>query len=81
MDVLKRLISIEEKRVSALIIGMLVTLIFALVMYTIKIEISGHLVDILEAFITGVAAVSIANVANAIWGKEKDNGGDKNEIV
>lgn len=73
MEVFKRLVSLEEKRVSALMIGMLLTLIFALIMYWIRHDISSHLVDILEALIAGVVGVSVANVANAIWGKEKNN--------
>ena len=81
MDALKRLVSLEEKRVSALMIGMLLTLIFALVMYWIRRDISTHLVDILEALIAGVVGVSVANVANAIWGKEKITDGDKTESV
>lgn len=80
MEVLKRLVSIEEKRISALIIGMILTLIFSLVMYWRRGDISPNLVNILEAFITGVVMVSFAYVADAIWGKEKTNG-DKTEVV
>ena len=69
MDVLKKLISLEEKRVSTLMVSMLVTLVFCLLMYWRRGDISSNLVDILGALIAGVVGVSIANVANSVLGK------------
>ena len=65
MELFKRLISLEEKRVSALMVGMLATLIFALVMYWKRGDISPNLVNILEALIAGVVGVSVAAVADS----------------
>ena len=64
MEFLKRLVSLEEKRVSALLIGMLATLFFCLVMYWKRGDISPNLVNILEALIAGVVGASIAAVAD-----------------
>ena len=71
MDMLKKLVSLEEKRVSTLMVSMLMTLIFTLVMYYTKNDVSPNLVDILQALITGVVGVSIANVADSVFGKAK----------
>jgi predicted PurR-regulated permease PerM len=69
MDALKKLISIEEKRVSTLMISMLITLIFCLFMYWRRGDISANLVNILSSLILGVVGVSVANVANSVLGK------------
>ena len=71
MDMLKRLISLEEKRVSTLMISMLVTLIFVLVMYWLRRDISEHLVDVLQALIAGVVGVSVAGVVDSFFNKDK----------
>lgn len=71
MDTLKRLISLEERRVSALVISMLLTLIFALTMYWRRGDITANLVNILGWLIGGITGVSIATTVDSIWGKEK----------
>lgn len=68
METLKKLISLEEKRVSALMVGMLFTLAFSLIMYWRRGDISSNLVSILSSLIVGVVGVSIADVANSIFG-------------
>lgn len=74
MDLLQKLVSLEEKRVSALMIGMLITLIFTLVMYYIRGNISQELVGVLNSLILGVVGVSVAAVADSVWGKGKGEG-------
>lgn|GEM_PF-6642471 len=69
MDVLKKLVSIEEKRVSTLMVSMIVTLTFCLLMYWRRGDISSNLVNILGSLIAGVVGVSIANVADSVLGK------------
>ena len=72
MDMLKKLVSLEEKRVSTLMVSMLITLAFCLLMYWRRGDISSNLVNILGALIAGVVGVSITNVANAVWGKDEN---------
>ena len=69
METIKKLVSLEEKRVSTLMVSMLVTLAFCLVMYWRRGDISSNLVNILGALIAGVVGVSIANVADSVLGK------------
>lgn len=69
MDTIKKLISIEEKRVSTLMVSMIITLAFCLIMYWHRGDISSNLVNILGALIAGVVGVSIANVADSVLGK------------
>jgi len=73
METLKTLISLEEKRVSTLMTSMLGTLIFALLMYWRRGDISANLVNILGALIAGVVGVSITNVANSVLNKTESN--------
>jgi uncharacterized membrane protein YeaQ/YmgE (transglycosylase-associated protein family) len=70
LNLLKKLVSLEEKRVSTLMVSMLVTLAFSLLMYWRRGDISSNLVNILSSLILGVVGASFANVANSIWGKE-----------
>ena len=70
MDLLKKLVSLEEKRVSTLMVSMLVTLAFCLFMYWHRGDISANLVNILSSLILGVVGVSVANTVNSVWGKE-----------
>lgn len=51
---LKQLFSIEERRVSALIAGFLITLIFSLIIYYKRGDISSNLASILQALVLGV---------------------------
>jgi FtsH-binding integral membrane protein len=69
MDMLKKLVSLEEKRVSTLMVSMLITLVFSLLMYWCRGDISSNLVNVLGALIAGVVGVSIANVVNSVLGK------------
>ena len=71
MDLLKKLVSLEEKRVSTLMASMLVTLAFSLLMYWRRGDISMNLVNILSSLILGVVGVSVANTVNSVWGKEE----------
>lgn len=66
METLKRLVSLEEKRVSTLMISMITTLAYALVMYWRRGDISASMVNILEALIAGVVGVSFASVINTL---------------
>lgn len=59
----KDLFSLEERRVSSLIACMFITLIYCLVMYWIRKDISVNLVSILQGLIFGVVGVSATNVA------------------
>ena len=76
MDLLKKLISLEEKRVSTLMVSMVITLAFSLTMYWYRGDISANLVNILSSLILGVVGVSVANTVNSVWGKEERDGGD-----
>lgn len=70
----KQLFSLEERRVSSLIIAMIVTLLYCLVIYWIKNDISSNLVDILESLIFGVVGVSATStIQNFIEYKDKNN--------
>jgi hypothetical protein len=69
MDMLKKLVSLEEKRVSTLMVSMLVTLVFCLLMYWRRGDISSNLVNVMGGLIAGVVGVSIANVADSVLGK------------
>ncbi|PKM77100.1 MAG: hypothetical protein CVU90_08850 [Firmicutes bacterium HGW-Firmicutes-15] len=69
MDVLEKLVSLEEKRVSTPMVSMLVMLSFCLFMYWHRGDISSNLVNILGSLIAGVIGVSIANVADSALGK------------
>ena len=71
MDLLKKLVSLEEKRVSTLMVSMLVTLAFSLLMYWRRGDITANLVNILSSLILGVVGVSVANTVNSVWGKEE----------
>jgi len=71
LDLLKKLVSLEEKRVSTLMASMLVTLAFSLLMYWCRGDISMNLVNILSSLILGVVGVSVANTVNSVWGKEE----------
>ncbi len=71
MDMINKLISLEEKRVSTLMVSMLVTLVFCLLMYWRRGDISTNLVNILSSLILGVVGVSVANVANSVLEKTK----------
>lgn len=73
MDILKKLISLEEKRVSTLMVSMIITLAFSLAMYAYRGDISANLVNILSSLILGVVGVSVANTVNSVWGKTDEN--------
>ena len=76
MDLLKKLISLEEKRVSTLMVSMVITLAFSLTMYWYRGDISANLVNILSSLILGVVGVSVANTVNSVWGKEEKKEGE-----
>ena len=76
MDLLKKLISLEEKRVSTLMVSMVITLAFSLTMYWHRGDISANLVNILSSLILGVVGVSVANTVNSVWGKEEKKEGE-----
>lgn len=76
METLKRLVSLEEKRVSTLMVSMVVTLAYALVMYWRRGDISASMVNILEALIAGVVGVSFASVINT-FAENKGNPDDE----
>ena len=78
MDTLKKLVSLEEKRISTLMVSMLVTLAFSLLMYWRRGDISANLVNVLSSLILGVVGVSVANMVNSVWGKEETKP-DQNE--
>ena len=81
LDLIKKLVSLEEKRVSTLMVSMLVTLAFCLLMYWRRGDISANLVSILSSLIIGVVGVSVANTVNSVWGKETPKGeGDSSEV-
>jgi len=83
MDMIKKLVSLEEKRVSTLMISMLFTLAFALFMYWHRGDISANLVGILNSLILGVVGVSAASLAESIWGKEKtpdEDSGNESDV-
>jgi len=71
LDLLKKLVSLEEKRVSTLMVSMLITLAFSLLMYWRRGDISANLVNILSSLILGVVGVSVADTVNSVWGKEE----------
>lgn len=71
MDLLKKLVSLEEKRVSTLMVSMIITLAFSLLMYWRRGDISVNLVNILSSLILGVVGVSVANTVNSVWGKDE----------
>lgn len=79
MDLLKKLVSLEEKRVSTLMVSMIITLAFSLGMYAYRGDISANLVNILSSLILGVVGVSVANTVNSVWGKEEKKEGEGND--
>lgn len=74
---LKNLISIEERRVSALILGFLFTLFYCAVVYAVRGKLDTAWVDILQAIIAGVVGVGGVNALRD-WASNKagEQGGD-----
>lgn len=81
----RQLVSIEEKRVSALILGFLLTLAYCMVMYAVRKELDPAWVDILQAIIAGVVGVGGVNalkewaIARGNNGKEVNAGADNRD--
>jgi len=71
MKFISDLISIEEKRISALIVGFIITLIFSLFIYYEDKDISTNLLSILQTLIFGVIGVGGINVAES-YIKQRD---------
>lgn len=70
---MKELISIEEKKVSALVVVLLATLFFALYLYLTKGDIPTTLADIIKAAIYATAGVSVANTGFSTWSNNYNN--------
>lgn len=77
----RQLVSIEERRVSALILGFLTTLVYCMVMYAVRKNLDPAWVSILQAIIAGVVGIGGVNalrdwaVASGKTKENQDNGG------
>lgn len=69
---LKDGLSIDEAKVSVLIILCILTFLFALTMYAIKGDISTNLTDVLEILVFIIGGVNIGNSVLSIFGKNKN---------
>lgn len=80
MELLKKLVSLEEKRVSTLMVSMLGTLAFCLLMYWRRGDVSANLVSVLSSLIMGVVGVSVADTVHSVWGKDTPEPGQKSPL-
>lgn len=62
-------LSIDEAKVSVLIILCILTFLFALVMYAVKGDISTNLTDVLEVLVCVIGGVNIGNSIMTIFSK------------
>jgi len=68
----RHLVSIEERRISALVIGFLTTLVYCMVMYAIHKTLDPAWVSILQAIIAGVVGAGGVDALKQ-WAVVKEN--------
>lgn len=64
-------LSIDEAKVSVLIILCILTFIFAFIRYSLDGDISNNLTDILQVLIFVIGGINIGNAAMTIFSKRK----------
>lgn len=76
-------ISIDEAKVSSLIICLLSSIIFAGLIYIKEHDISNNLTDIIQSLILGIAGINIADKAGQIFTRDeiKKNDDDNDMII
>ena len=72
-------LSIDETKISVLIIAFSICFVFSLIMYFFRGDINNNLLELCQWLIAGVAGVNVVDKFNKFSNKIKNNNDDSND--